>query len=123
LEHSSCSVYGVLGTGVVDAVSAKPQWGITTAARRPVPTYREHAAPPKVSVDLMDREGTKKAFSALDKVTDLVFAAYVERSTMAGTVKPNVRMLNNTLDALGARNVPLQRRSHMFLRKRPPIRR
>src|SRR5882762_6312623 len=68
--------YGVLGTGVVDAV---------------------------------DREGTTKAFSSLGKVTDLVFAAYVEKPTMAETVEPNARMLKNTLDALTARNVPLQR--------------
>src|SRR5258705_1976223 len=85
--------YGVFGTGVVDAVAENPQWGITTAARRPVPTYREHAAPPHVSVDLMDREGTTKSFSSLDKVTDLVFAAYVEKPTMAETVEPNARML------------------------------
>src|ERR1700691_1753574 len=89
--------YGVLGTGVVDAVAENPQWGITTAARRPVPTYRAQAAPSHVSVDLMDREGTTKAFSSLDKVTDLVFAAYVEKPTMAETVEPNARMLKNTL--------------------------
>ena len=57
----------------------------------------------------MDREGTIKTFSELDGVTDLVFAAYVEKPTMAETVEPNARMLKNTLDALGARNVPLQR--------------
>jgi hypothetical protein len=45
--------YGVLGTGVVDAVAENRQWGITTAARRPVPTYRAQTAPPHVSVDLM----------------------------------------------------------------------
>src|SRR5258708_18005500 len=101
--------YGVLGTGVVDAVAENPKGGITTAARRPVPTYREHAAPPHVSVDLLDREGTTKAFSALDNVTDLVYAAYVEKPTMAETVEPNARMLKNTLDALAARNVPRHR--------------
>jgi hypothetical protein len=57
----------------------------------------------------MDREGTIKAFSSLDRVTDLVFAAYVEKPTMAETVKPNATMLKNALDALDARNVPLQR--------------
>jgi nucleoside-diphosphate-sugar epimerase len=57
----------------------------------------------------MDREGTIKAFSNLDTVTDLVFAAYVEKPTMAETVAPNARMLTNTLDALAARNVPLRR--------------
>jgi nucleoside-diphosphate-sugar epimerase len=101
--------YGVLGTGVIDAAAENPKWGITTAARRPVPTYRAQAAPPHVSVDLMDREGTTKAFSTLDKVTDLVFAAYVEKPTMAETVEPNARMLKNTLDALAKRNVPLHR--------------
>jgi len=101
--------YGVLGTGVVDAVAENRKWGITTAARRPPPTYREHVAPPHISVNLMDREGTTKAFSSLDKVTDLVFAAYAEKPTMAETVEPNARMLRNTLDALAPRNVPLQR--------------
>jgi hypothetical protein len=33
--------YGVLGTGVIDAVAANPAWRITTAARRPAPTYRK----------------------------------------------------------------------------------
>jgi nucleoside-diphosphate-sugar epimerase len=57
----------------------------------------------------MDREGTIKAFSNLDAVTDLVYAAYVEKPTMAETVEPNARMLTNTLEALAARNVPLKR--------------
>jgi nucleoside-diphosphate-sugar epimerase len=56
----------------------------------------------------MDREGTIKAFSNLDAVTDLVYAAYVEKPTMAETVEPNARMLTNTLEAL-ARSVPLRR--------------
>jgi nucleoside-diphosphate-sugar epimerase len=57
----------------------------------------------------MDREGTIKAFSELDSVTDLVFAVYTEKPTAAETVEPNARMLTNTLDALAARNIPLQR--------------
>jgi hypothetical protein len=55
--------YGVLGTGVVDAVAEDPKWGITTAARQPTPTYRAQAAPPHISVDLLDREGTTKGNS------------------------------------------------------------
>ncbi len=101
--------YGVLGTGVIDAVAANPAWRITTAARRPAPTYRTQTPPRHISVDLMDREGTINAFSNLDTVTDLVYAAYVEKSTMAETVEPNARMLANTLEALAARNVPLRR--------------
>jgi nucleoside-diphosphate-sugar epimerase len=101
--------YGVLGTGVIDAVDANPDWRVTTAARRPAPTYRTQTPPRHISVDLMDREGTIKAFSNLDTVTDLVYAAYVEKPTMAETVEPNARMLTNTLEALAARNVPLRR--------------
>src|SRR5260370_35142868 len=85
--------YGVLGTGVIDAVAENPKWRITTAARRPVPTYRAQAAPPHASVDLMDREATTKPFSALDKVTDLVFAAYVQKPTLSETLEPNATML------------------------------
>src|SRR5260370_18688244 len=93
----------------MDANAERKKSRITSAARRPPPVYRAHAAPPHVGVDLLDRECTAKVFSSLDKVTDLVFAAYVERPTMAETVDPNARMLTNTLDALAARNVPLQR--------------
>jgi nucleoside-diphosphate-sugar epimerase len=101
--------YGVLGTGVIDAVAENPQWGVTTAARRPAPAYRAQSAPPHIRVDLMDGEGTKSAFSSLGEVTDLVFAAYVEKPTMAETVEPNATMLKNALDALAAGNVPVQR--------------
>lgn len=89
--------YGVLGTGVIDAVAENPKWGITTAARRPPPAYRAQAAPPHISVDLMDRESTTNAFSSLDNVTDLVFAAYVEKPTMAETVEPNARRIRSTV--------------------------
>src|ERR1700675_3312897 len=101
--------YGVLGTGVIDAVAANPAWRVTTAARRPAPTYRTQTPPRHIRVDLMDREGTIKAFSNLDTVADLVYAAYVEKPTMAETVEPNARMLTNTLEPLPARNVLLNR--------------
>jgi len=90
--------YGVLGTGVLDAAAANPAWHITTAARRPAPTYRASTALRHINVDLLDRKGTMKVFSDLSTITDLVFAAYVEKPTMAETVEPNTRMLANTLD-------------------------
>jgi hypothetical protein len=37
--------YGVLGTGVIDAVAADPAWRVTTAARRPAPAYRAQTPP------------------------------------------------------------------------------
>jgi hypothetical protein len=101
--------YGVLGTGVLDAAAANAAWPITTAARRPPPTHRASTALRHINVDLLDRKGTMQVFSDLSTVTDLLFAAYLEKPTMAETVEPNARMLTNTLDALAARGVPLQR--------------
>jgi hypothetical protein len=92
--------YGVLGTGVLDAAAADPSWRVTTASQRRPPTYCPKTAYRHIGVHLIDREGTIEAFSELDSVTDLVFAAYVEKPTMAETVEPNARMLINTLDAL-----------------------
>jgi hypothetical protein len=69
--------YGVLGTGVLDAAAANPAWRITTAARRPPPTYRASTALRHMHVDLLDRKGTMQVFSDLSTVTELVFAAYV----------------------------------------------
>ena len=77
--------YGVLGTGVVDAATANPAWRVVTAARRPVPAHRDSTAVRHINVDLLDREGTREVLSNLDTVTDLVFAAYVEKPTMAET--------------------------------------
>src|ERR1700680_4644883 len=101
--------YGVLGTGVVDAAGANRAWRVVTAARRPVPSHRDSTAVRHINVDLFDREGTREVLSKLDTVTDLVFAAYVEKPTMAETVEPNARMLQNALDAFTAREVSLRR--------------
>ena len=64
--------YGVLGTGVVDAATANPAWRVVTAARRPVPSHRASTALRHISVDMLDREGTRKVLSNLNTVTDLL---------------------------------------------------
>ena len=84
---------------LAQGVAANPDWRVTTAARRPAPTFRTQTPPRHISVDLLDREGAIKAFSNLGTVTDLVYAAYVEKPAMAETVEPNARMLTNTLEA------------------------
>ena len=52
--------YGVLGTGFLDAAAADPSWRVTTASRRPAPTYRPNTAARHIAVDLMDRDGTTR---------------------------------------------------------------
>ena len=94
--------YGVVGNGVVDAISPLSNWRVTTVARREAPhkLLNGKIAPPHVQVDLLDLASTKKAFSSLTTVTDIVFCAYTERETMAATIAPNVTMLSNTITTL-----------------------
>jgi nucleoside-diphosphate-sugar epimerase len=101
--------YGVLGTGVVDAVVANSASRVVTAARRTAPAYRDPDGLRHINVDLLDREGTRAILTKLDTVTDLVFAAYVEKPTMAETVEPSASMFRNALDAFSASKTPLQR--------------
>jgi nucleoside-diphosphate-sugar epimerase len=101
--------YGVLGTGVIDAVAATRPG----ASQQQRADLRRHIAPKPHPATLASTSWIvrtrSRPFSNLDTVTDLVFAAYVEKPTMAETVEPNARMLTNTLEALAARNVPLRR--------------
>jgi hypothetical protein len=55
-------LYGVLGTGVIDAVAANPAWRVTTAACRPAPTYRTKTPPRHISVDLIGSGGHDQGF-------------------------------------------------------------
>jgi len=93
-----------------------PPGGAQQRLGGPAPNYRPDSADRHITVDLMDHEGTIKTFSELDSVTDLVYAAYVEKPTMAETFEPNARTLKNTLDGIAAHNV---RFSTLCLRAAP----
>jgi nucleoside-diphosphate-sugar epimerase len=94
--------YGVAGSAVVEAATSASGWHVVTAGRRAAPSnlLDGRSAPSHVRVDLLDAKGTEAAFEGLGKVTRLVFAAYVERESMAANVAPNVELLRNTLNAL-----------------------
>ncbi|MBT2209294.1 SDR family oxidoreductase [Actinomadura sp. NEAU-AAG7] len=96
--------HGVVGSAIADRLGGDGEWQVTTASRRRAEEGGRH-----ISVDLLDAAAAQAAFGDLAHVTHLVFAAYVERPTMAETVGPNVAMLANTLDALRAARAPLQR--------------
>jgi nucleoside-diphosphate-sugar epimerase len=103
--------YGVAGTAIVDAASHDATWNVTTAVRRTAPSHGLSGAPaPRhISVDLLSVSNAAAAFSDLSGITDLAFAAYVERPTMALNVAPNVEMLANTLAALTKAGSPPER--------------
>jgi hypothetical protein len=83
--------YGVSGTGVVQAILENPRWIAVTAGRRAAPKtlLGGQAAPPHVSVDLLDAGATSVAFAPLSDITDVAFCAYLEGRTAPETVAPN----------------------------------
>lgn len=90
--------HGVVGGAVVRAL-AKHGSDVVTVARRGPVTVDGARVGEHVTVDLTDRDATSAALAGSD-VDTVVFAAYIERPTMAETVAPNVAMLANLLDAL-----------------------
>jgi nucleoside-diphosphate-sugar epimerase len=99
--------YGVLGTGVTDAALAAPGRRIITATRRAPPAHHfaGREAPLSLSVDLLDAGATRAAFAEIEGEIDLAFAAYLDGGSMEHSIDANVSILNNTLEALSARDV------------------
>jgi nucleoside-diphosphate-sugar epimerase len=94
---------GVIGKHVADAYDARDV-RVRGVSRRPV----ADAAWEHLPVDLLDAESAKKGLEAADDTTHLVFAAYIERPTVAELSEVNGALLDNTLDALAAGGAPLR---------------
>jgi nucleoside-diphosphate-sugar epimerase len=96
--------HGVIGGAVLRAAAEQGRDIVTVARRGPVSengaVLGEH-----IAVDLLDRDATATALSARSDIDRVVFAAYIEKPTMAATVAPNVAMLANLLDGLAANPV------------------
>jgi nucleoside-diphosphate-sugar epimerase len=103
--------YGVLGTGVVDAALAAPRRTVITATRRHPPAHHfvGRKAPEHLAVDLLDADATRAALGSIDGSIDLVFSAYIDGGTMQSSIDANIDILNNTLEALSSRDVPVGR--------------
>ncbi|MBS1692561.1 MAG: SDR family oxidoreductase [Actinobacteria bacterium] len=100
--------HGVIG-GAVTRALAKSGAAVVTVARRGPVRHDGAAVGAHVAVDLLDAAGTVAALSAHRDIDTAVYAAYVEKPTMSETVRPNVAMLTNLLDALVAGGNPLRR--------------
>lgn len=76
--------HGVVGGAIARNLSADETWDVITASRRDAPAdiNAKH-----LSVDLLDPQALTDA-EILGQVTHLVYAAYVERPTMAETIEP-----------------------------------
>ncbi|MEU6040568.1 SDR family oxidoreductase [Actinomadura sp. NPDC047616] len=89
--------HGVVGGAVVKALRDAGDRFVTVARRGPVEPDDDH-----VRVDLLDASATSAALKDRPDIDAVVFAAYVERPTMAETVGPNTAMLRHLLDAVPA---------------------
>lgn len=98
--------HGVIG-GAVARAAAEQGRDIVTVARRGPVSQNGSMLGEHVAVDLLDHDSTVNALSARPGIDCVVFAAYIEKPTMAQTVAPNVTMLANLLDGLAAH--PVQR--------------
>ncbi|MFD4249032.1 SDR family oxidoreductase [Amycolatopsis thermoflava] len=94
--------HGVIGGAVAQRLRDHGRPVATLARRGPVTLPGGAVIDDHVRVDLLDREATSAALAERSDITHVVFAAYVERATMAATVGPNVAMLRHLLDALHA---------------------
>ena len=99
--------HGVVGGAVVRSL-AKQGSNVVTVARRGPVTADGAVVGEHVAVDLLDRDATVAALAGRRDIDSVVFAAYLEKPTMAETVAPNVAMLANLLDGLGAASSPLR---------------
>lgn len=96
---------GVVGGAVARHLATNSGQQVTTASRRPCALEKVT----HLSVDLLDGTATAVAFASLADVTHLVYAAYLDRPSMAETVAPSVAMLTHTLTGLEAAGASLER--------------
>lgn len=88
-------VTGVIGRGVADYLSSLGTWRITGLSRTPL----EMADVEHVSADLLQANGLSSALSGLDHITHIFFCGFINASTQAEQVAPNLAMLQNLIEA------------------------
>ncbi|HEY8481356.1 MAG TPA: SDR family oxidoreductase [Spirillospora sp.] len=94
--------HGVTGGAIVRALVESGGRVATIARRGPVGPPDGPPVDDHLQVDLLDAAAIRGALAGRSDITAVVYAAYVERETMAAAVGPNVAMLRNLLDAVHA---------------------
>lgn len=94
--------HGVIGHAVVERLRKEGRAVATLSRRGPVELFDGTTVEDHVQVDLLDAEATTAALARRTDVTEVVYAAYTERETMAATVAPNVAMLRHVLHGVRA---------------------
>ncbi|MGI4748417.1 MAG: SDR family oxidoreductase [Janthinobacterium lividum] len=95
--------HGVTGRAIVDVAIESPIWRVMTGSRKP----QAIGAASHVGIDLLDRANAMATLAGLHDVSAVAFCAYVP--ALEGEGDPNITMLTNMLDGLGARPKPVDR--------------
>ncbi|KAA2241680.1 SDR family oxidoreductase [Chitinophaga agrisoli] len=88
---------GVIGTNLLDHLSSLDNWDIIGLSRK---GGENKPGVTHISVDLLDKESSKKQLSHLQQVTHIFYSAYQDRPTWAELVAPNLAILVNVVEAI-----------------------
>jgi nucleoside-diphosphate-sugar epimerase len=88
---------GVIGSNLIQHLSTLKDWDIIGISRRGGESTNRV---PYISVDLLDRQDTQNKLKALQQITHIFYAAYIDKPTWAELVKPNLTMLENIVDVM-----------------------
>lgn len=88
---------GVIGRNLAEYLSALEAWEIIGLSRR---GGEDKGRVRHLSVDLLNREETRRKLGDLREVTHIFYAAYQDRPSWAELVPPNLAMLTNVVEAM-----------------------
>lgn len=88
---------GVVGRNLLRQMIDAPDWDVIAVSRRSPDVDGDFR---HISVDLLDSADAKAKLGELTHVTHIFHAAYIERSTWAEMVDPNMALLTNLVDAI-----------------------
>ncbi|ALG07581.1 SDR family oxidoreductase [Kibdelosporangium phytohabitans] len=88
---------GVIGSNLIDHLATLDDWRVIGVSRR---GGQDTGKVRYVSADLLDPAGTQATLGGLTEATHVFYAAFQDRPTWSGLVRPNVEMLANVVDAV-----------------------
>jgi nucleoside-diphosphate-sugar epimerase len=101
---------GIVGRGIADYLAGLDDWDVVGLSRS---TPEGPARARAIAVDLYDPRDSHEKLGALEGVTHVFFAAYLQRPTEPEQVEVNAGMLRNLVDAIEPGNPGLRHISLM----------
>lgn len=90
---------GIIGRNMVHYLQSNPDWNVIVTSRSPL-DYETSAQ--YVSIDLLQEQAVQQQAEALQAVTHVFFAAYIEGKTLADQTQVNLTLFKNLVDGIEA---------------------